>query len=246
MQKSKQKQNLPHFPIFVRFSTKLALGLILLFFLLDYQPALSFPPLKKSTVRAAVNEQTQTIEAKSIPFAASLPHPGYISTHFSFFHPGLDIATGLGMPIHPIAKGVVTDTGFNFWGLGLVVNIDHGNNYRSLYAHMGKIYVQTGQTVDTNDILGVVGLTGNTSGPHTHLEVSKDGKNFDPQAILPYLGNLPKAEFLTPVANNAPEKKKTTIINQTIDAKRLTDEEAKNNTILQVSSNIQDAVSLNK
>ncbi len=196
MQQGKLKFRLPYFPIFAKLSTKLALGLVLLFLLLDYQPSLSFPPAKKSTVRAQTNEQTQKIEAKSLPFVASLPHPGYISTHFSFFHPGIDIATGLGVPIHPVAKGVVIGGGLNFWGLGLVVNIDHGNGYHSLYAHMGKIYVQKGQTVDTNDILGIVGLTGNTSGPHTHLELSKDGKNFDPQTILPSIGEIPKPEYL--------------------------------------------------
>lgn len=230
MQKGTLKKRLSQIPIFARFITKLVLGGILVFFLLGYQPSLSFPPLKQSTVRAQINEQTQKIQAKSIPFVASLPHPGYLSTRFSFFHPGIDIATGLGMPIHPITKGVVLDTGFNFWGLGLTVSLNHGNGYHSLYAHLGKIYVQKGQTVDVSDILGEVGLTGNTSGPHTHLEISKDGKNFDPQTILPYLSELPKPEYLTPVAKATPVKKETPIIKQTIDAKPTT-------------INIQDSVS---
>lgn len=205
MHKGKLKFRLPYFPLFAKLSTKVAMGLVLLVFLLDYQPSLSFPPAKKSTVKAQESVQTQKIEAKSLPFVASLPHPGYLSTRFSFFHPGIDIATGLGMPIHPISKGTVIDTGFNFWGLGLIVVVDHGNGYHSLYAHLGKIYVQKGQNVDLGDILGEVGLTGHTSGPHTHLEVSKDGKNFDPQTILPTIGEIPKPEFLTAI--NVPTQK---------------------------------------
>lgn len=187
-------------PNLKRVTSKLALGIILLIFLFDYQPTLNLPPVKKSTVKAAV-EQTQVVEAKSLPFEFQLPHPGYLSTHFSSYHPAIDIASGLGMPIHPIAKGVVTNAGFTFWGLGLVVSVDHSMGYKSLYAHMGKVYVRVGQTVESSDILGEVGLTGHTSGPHTHLEVSKDGINFDPLTILPSLSTLPKPEFLSAVKN---------------------------------------------
>ncbi len=184
---------LPRFPIFSRLAIKVVLGVFFLSFLLDYQPTLSFPPIRQSTVRAVV-EQSQTIEAKSLPFVASLPHPGYLSTHFSSFHPGIDIAAGLGMPIHPIAAGVVISTGYNFWGLGLTATLDHGEGYHSLYAHLGKIYVKPGQNLTINDTLGEVGLTGHTSGPHTHLEISKDGQNFDPLTILPEIRQLPKQE----------------------------------------------------
>src|SRR5205823_5385158 len=97
-----------------------------------------------------------------LPDSFDLPHPGYLTTPYSSYHPGIDIATGLGMPIHPIGKGTVVDVGFNFWGLGLTVTVDHGQGYKSLYAHMGKIYVNKSQQVSKADILGEVGLTGRT------------------------------------------------------------------------------------
>lgn len=127
-----------------------------------------------------------------------LPHTGYVTTTYSAYHPGIDICIGLGMPIKPISKGVVTEAGYNVWGLGLMVEIDHGNGYKSIYGHMGKIYVTKGKEVDVNDLLGEVGMTGHTTGPHTHLEISYSGKKVDPRPLLPELRNYPKEEdFIT-------------------------------------------------
>lgn len=97
----------------------------------------------------------------------------------------MDLATPLGTEIHPVAEGVVSQVGFDIWGLGLMVVVDHAGGYQSLYAHMGKIDVKVGDKVSDDSILGVVGLTGHTSGPHTHLQISKDGKNIDPLTVLP-------------------------------------------------------------
>lgn len=204
-------------------ATKIALGVFCLsFFLLDYQPIFGFPPLKKhnpALAQSAPPSQTPTVSSKEAPFQFQLPHTGYLSTPFSSYHPGIDIATGLGMPIKPIAPGVVVDEGYNFWGLGLNVVIDHGQGYRSTYAHMGKIYVSKGQTVSASDFLGEVGLTGHTTGPHTHLELSKDQVNIDPLTLLPPLRTQPEAAdfvplttlanqptYLTPVPTPAPKK----------------------------------------
>lgn len=133
-----------------------------------------------------------------------LPHPGYITTTFSRYHSGIDIATGLGMPTKPITRGIVTDAGYNIWGLGLFVEIDHGNGYKSLYAHMGKIYVTKGREVDTGDLIGEVGLTGNTSGPHTHLELSFNNQKIDPRPLLPQLRNYPKEEDFATYQSSTP------------------------------------------
>lgn len=183
---------LPHIPLSARGLVRhVSLGIVCLIFLLNYQPALKFPPVKTRVARAQF-EQTREVEGKSLPFVLNLPHPGYLSTKFSKFHPGIDITSGLGMPIHPITPGLVVDAGFNFWGLGLIVSVDHGSGFKSLYAHMGQIYVKKGQTVSSTDTLGVVGITGYTSGPHTHLEISKDGLNTDPVLVLPTISDLPE------------------------------------------------------
>ena len=162
MFKSKSALGLPFFP---KLAIKILLGVFCLGFFLDYQPVLAFPPIRKAVVHAQ-NSQTQTISAQSLPFSFQLPHPGYISTPYSAWHPGVDIAAGLGMPIKPVTSGIVTSARFDLWGYGLVVEVDHGQGYHSLYAHLGRIYVKEGQKIGTGEYLGEVGLTGHTSGPH--------------------------------------------------------------------------------
>lgn len=171
---------------------KVALGGLLLASLLGYQPTFGFPPVKRVKVYAQA-ETNQSVIPASLPIGFQLPHPGYLSTPYSLWHPGIDIATGLGMPIHPIAPGTVVEAGYNFWGLGLMVEVDHGHGYVSTYGHMGRIYVQKGQTISDSDLLGEVGLTGHTTGPHTHLEVRKNGQTIDPQALLPTVRQMPVA-----------------------------------------------------
>jgi hypothetical protein len=171
---------------------KLTIALIGIYLFLNYQPTFAFPPVKQTPkVLAADNEQTPTVSAESVNQTFQLPHPGYLSTYFSSYHPGVDIATGLGMPVKPISAGTVIEAGFNLWGLGLVVEIDHENGYKSLYAHMGRVYVSKGQKVTTSDYVGDVGLTGHTTGPHTHLEISFDNQKVNPLTILPEIRKHP-------------------------------------------------------
>lgn len=131
------------------------------------------------------------IISQSFSKPLTLPHPGYLSTKFSNYHPGIDIAIGLGMPIHPIIDGVVTDTGFDIFGLGNYVEVTHENGFKSKYAHMGKVYVKKGSKVTSENILGEVGITGRTSGPHTHLEITLNGIPIDPVKILPEISEQP-------------------------------------------------------
>lgn len=204
MSKGQPLKWMPNNPLSGRFFLvkKFTLGIICLTFFLNYQPAFQIPPLKTNLVHAQT-EQSQVIQSQASLVDFQLPHPGYISTHFSSYHPGIDLATGLGMPIKPIAKGTVVDTGFNFWGLGLMVVVDHGQGYKSTYGHMGKIYVSKGQEVGTSDYLGEVGLTGHTSGPHTHLELAKDNVNIDPLTVLPKIRDYPEASDFQPVGGRA-------------------------------------------
>lgn len=203
---------LPHFSGATSLGFKIALGVFFILFLLGYQPTPGFPPIRKNIAKAE-NIQIQTINTNALPFGFILPHAGYISTRFSSYHPGIDIATGLGMPVHPVAKGIVVAEGYNFWGLGLTVTVDHGSGFRSVYAHLGRVYVKKDQQVSENDLLGEVGLTGNTSGPHTHLEITRDGKYIDPQTVLPTLTDIPKQEFLTPISAKLKEDVKKEPLN---------------------------------
>lgn len=171
--------------------TRLAIIALISLTLLGYYPTLSIPPVRRSVVKAASSEQKGEVIAQSFSKALILPHPGYLSTRFSAWHPGIDIATGLGMPIHPVMDGEVTEVGRDLFGLGNFVVVTHQNNFKSKYAHMGRIYVKTGDKVTQENSLGEVGLTGNTSGPHTHLEITRGGSFVDPQALLPELPDMP-------------------------------------------------------
>lgn len=189
------------FPNF-KHNFKLGALLLTLTFLLNYQPSLTYPP-KKNIVYAQI-QQEQTVQSQASPLTFQLPHPGYITTHFSNYHPGIDLCSGLGMPVKSIAKGKIVESGFNFFGLGLVVEVEHEGGYRSLYAHLGKIFVKKGTEVDVNDYLGEIGMTGHTSGPHTHLEISKDGRKIDPLAILPEIRKYPQEEDFVTVKSATP------------------------------------------
>lgn len=138
----------------------------------------------------ADNRPTPEIEgsigAVRSPFDYRKPVEGYISQHYSAYHRAIDIATGaVGVPIKSLGSGRVEFAGFLRDGKGNVVIVDHGNNLKSLYAHMGKINVGTGNEVDSNTNIGTVGLTGHTTGAHLHLEVYDNEISVDPAKLLP-------------------------------------------------------------
>lgn len=173
-----------------RVSLKWAAILTLVIFLSGYYPVLTFPPVGQSRVLAQGLEQKQEITAQSFPLPLVLPHQGYLSTKFSRWHPGIDIAANLGTSVHPINSGTIEAINYGFWGLGHSVVVTHPNGFKSTYGHMGKIFVRPGEQVTENSILGEVGMSGFTSGPHTHLEIQKNGKFINPQDLLPEIPNL--------------------------------------------------------
>lgn len=172
-----------------KFIRLIIVPLIFLTFL-GYYPTLSIPPVKKSVVFATEQLQKDEVIYNSFSKPLILPHPGYLSTPFSIWHPGIDIATELSMPIHPVTDGQVSNTGYDFFGLGNFIEISHENGFKSKYAHLSKIFVKVGQKVSSDNILGEVGLTGHTSGPHTHLEITHNGQYVDPTKLLPELTSM--------------------------------------------------------
>lgn len=95
-------------------------------------------------------------------------------------HTGIDIGAESGATIVAADGGTVVLAGVNS-GYGNCVMIDHGNGYKTLYAHMSSIAVSNGQAVSKGDIVGYVGSTGLSTGPHCHYEVWKDGSRIDPE-----------------------------------------------------------------
>jgi hypothetical protein len=89
-------------------------------------------------------------------------------------HFAIDVAGRLGDPIYAVDNGVVVYSGWNDWGYGNVVVIDHGNGWQTLYAHLSVINVGCGASVYQSGVLGAFGSTGNSSGPHLHFEMYHD------------------------------------------------------------------------
>ncbi len=130
-------------------------------------------------------EVSAVITPKRTPFEFKFPVDGVISQKFSSFHRAYDIATKLGSEIKPLGKGRVEFAGSVSDGKGNIVVINHGDSLKSLYAHMGKIQVGVGDEVDSDTVIGLVGLTGRTTGPHVHLEIYDTDILIDPSDILP-------------------------------------------------------------
>lgn len=96
------------------------------------------------------------------------------------FHAGLDFSAPQGTPIYATANGVVTTAGSTGNGYGNHVIINHGYGYETLYGHMVRVKVRNGQEVKRGEVIGWVGSTGKSTGPHCHYEVHKNGEKIDP------------------------------------------------------------------
>lgn len=109
------------------------------------------------------------------------PVPGFISQYFWGPHTGVDLAAAYGTGIGASDAGTVVHTGWVPVG-GLSVQIRHASGLVTGYYHMGTVFVAAGQTVDRGQIVGTVGLTGVTTGPHVHWEATLNGAYVNPLA----------------------------------------------------------------
>jgi len=100
------------------------------------------------------------------------------------FHTGVDLAANQGAPIYAIASGTVTTAGYSD-AYGYNVSLSHGNGYGSMYAHMTNYTVSAGQYVSQGEIIGYVGSTGWSTGPHLHFEIYLNGSTVNP---MDYVG----------------------------------------------------------
>ena len=99
------------------------------------------------------------------------------------FHKGVDFAAKAGSEVLAVAAGIVTWAGKRS-GYGYLVEIDHGGGYVTRYGHNKKILVRAGERVRRGQVIGFVGSTGRSTGPHVHFEVLHDGKAVNPQRFL--------------------------------------------------------------
>lgn len=113
-------------------------------------------------------------------------HPSGYSTN----HKGVDFGAPIGTPVRAAGDGIVIRAGY--WGhYGNIIQIKHNNGYVTAYAHLSAMHVKVGQYVRQNYVIGKVGRTGRTTGPHLHYEVIRNGVHVNPQSIK----QMPKARL---------------------------------------------------
>ena len=116
-------------------------------------------------------------------------------THRREFHPGIDIPLNYGTPVLALFDGVVVWAGPR-GGYGNTVILQHHNNTFTLYGHCAKITVETGQSVLAGEQIAIVGSTGESTGPHVHLEYWVNNRYVDPMVIWNQAHN-PKDKYST-------------------------------------------------
>jgi len=124
--------------------------------------------------KSVVAQRTMPLDAENITG---------VSTYFSRFHPGIDYRAKMGTAVRAILPGVVNEVGFQRGGYGRFVILIHyaeGKTLFSLYAHLKEAKVNVGEKVESGDIIGAVGLTGRSTGPHLHFELHDTKSAMDP------------------------------------------------------------------
>ncbi len=141
-------------------------------------------PQEQSTFKRQVYIAQGPISISGLGF--TWPIHGIVTQFAAWYHMALDIAASFGTPIVSAQNGVVSNVNVGTWdsGYGTNVRVKNGN-VETLYAHMSGVNVSVGQQVSAGStVLGWIGMTGRTTGPHVHFEVRKDGSLVNP---LPYL-----------------------------------------------------------
>jgi LysM repeat protein len=104
---------------------------------------------------------------------------------YSAYHHGIDLAITMREPIRAADRGLVVYSGWNTWGYGNLVVVDHGNDWQTVYAHLDSVLVGCGGNVNRGETIGYGGTTGNSTGPHLHFEMIYNGVRVNPHDYLP-------------------------------------------------------------
>jgi murein DD-endopeptidase MepM/ murein hydrolase activator NlpD len=123
---------------------------------------------------------------------------GYRTDPFPEFHKGLDLAADYGTTVHAAAAGTVASAGWD-GEFGIRIDIDHGNGYHTWYCHLSRVAVTAGERVGKGQPIAAVGSTGESTGPHLHYQVMREGVAIDP---LPFLNGVPPKILATLRANS--------------------------------------------
>ena len=142
------------------------------------------PVVKKKSTGSVNTKKAVSYNYADLGIALTRPVGGTITSRFGSrsrgTHTGLDIATSTGSSIVAAASGTVTYSGYK-GSYGYLVVISHGNGVETYYAHCSRLYVSAGMSVAQGQTIAAVGSTGNSTGPHLHLEVRLNGVALNPQ-----------------------------------------------------------------
>jgi murein DD-endopeptidase MepM/ murein hydrolase activator NlpD len=111
----------------------------------------------------------------------------------SRMHTGMDFTADIGTEVFSTGDGIIEALERNGWGYGNCIVINHGYGYKTRYAHLSAFKVKLGQKVKRGDLIGLIGSTGKSTGPHLHYEVEKEGKKMNP--IHYYHSDLSPAQY---------------------------------------------------
>jgi murein DD-endopeptidase MepM/ murein hydrolase activator NlpD len=125
-------------------------------------------------------------------------------THQRTAHHGIDLAGPYGLDVHATGDGIVICAGFSRYGYGKEVIVDHGFGYTTRYAHLQEILVEKGQMLRRGEVLGSLGSTGRSTGPHLHYEVRKNDLPVNPLYFF-YENLTPKEYNLLALRANQPD-----------------------------------------
>ena len=149
-------------------------------------------PVVQQAVKVGKVNTSTNISYQKVPLSLNLIRPisGTITSRFGAKsnirvsnHTGLDVAAPIGTPVKAAASGTVTFAGYK-GSYGYLLVISHGNGIETYYGHCSKLYAKVGQTVSQGEVISAVGNTGNSTGPHLHIEIRVNGVAYNPQNYL--------------------------------------------------------------
>ncbi|MFH1453204.1 MAG: M23 family metallopeptidase, partial [Armatimonadota bacterium] len=149
--------------------------------------------LKNHAIKYRTKKEKEKILKKLSAIPSRWPADGYVSSEYgwrthplyggSHFHTGIDIIAPYGSSLYATASGVVIKSGYD-GGYGYTVEIDHGNGYRTLYAHCSSILAGYGQRGDKGQAIARIGSSGTATGAHVHYEVKRSGERTNPRICM--------------------------------------------------------------
>lgn len=146
-------------------------------------------PVSVSSLQTVIDTNFTQVQAEEMEVTTEksirLPVESFTITQgYRLFHPGIDMAAVKGTPVYPIMDGVIVKVGRDRFAYGNHMIIEHGSGLQSLYAHLAKIEAKEGEKVTKDSILGLLGSTGWSTGPHLHLQIEQNGHWVNPRAFF--------------------------------------------------------------